>query len=71
MTIIYSKNKIDGLNGIYANPSIFNGDTENCKLVYTDKQDIKLAYEKKGIKVEILPKVASKKASKQSIQDKD
>ena len=71
MIVIYSKKKIDGLNGIYANPSFFNGDTENCKLVYTDRQDIKLAYEKKGIKVEILPKVAVKKAPKQNLLDKD
>ena len=51
MNIIYSKTKKRGLDGIYADPSLFNGDTENVSVCYTDNQEIKDAYEKRGITV--------------------
>ena len=51
MNIIYSDKVIKGLEGIYADASLFNGDTEICDAVYTDSIDIKSAYEKKGIQV--------------------
>ncbi len=56
--IIYSKKKIDGLqgiNGFYANPALFNGDTENCDIVYTDDAKIREAYESKSIEVKAIP----------------
>jgi hypothetical protein len=62
MNIIYSDEKIEGLEGVYANPSLFNGDLENCQAVYTDREEIKQAYEKRGIKVLPLPKPKSKKS---------
>lgn len=51
MIVIYSSKKIKGLDGVYASPALFNGDTENCTIAYTDDTDIKSAYEAKGILV--------------------
>ena len=62
MNIIYSEKQIEGLNGIYANPSLFNGDTENCTAVYTNDNEIKEAYVKKGVEVLEIPKVKQKKS---------
>lgn len=50
MNIIYSDNKIEGLKGAYASPSLFK-ECDNCELVYTDDAEIKKAYEAKGVKV--------------------
>ncbi len=50
-TIIYSTKKIKGIDGVYASPSLFNGDTENCDIVYTNEAKIRESYEAKGIKV--------------------
>ena len=71
MTIIYSTKRIEGLSGIYANPSLFNGDTENCKQVFSDNDEIKKAYFAKGIKVSDLPKVAIKRVVKKTLIDKE
>jgi rRNA-processing protein FCF1 len=52
MNIIYSKTEIKDLEGIYADPELFNGDTESGKItVYTNDEAIKKAYESKGIEV--------------------
>ena len=64
MIVIYSRKKVQGLAGVYADPELFNGDTESgTKLVYTDDEKIRLAYEKKNVKVEPLttPKKTSSK----------
>mgnify|MGYP006995581279 CR=1 FL=1 len=64
MTVIYSRNRVEGVKGFYADPSLFNGDTENCHLVYTDSKEIQKAYELKGIKVEPITKKKEPRASK-------
>lgn len=56
MNVIYADKKIDGLDGVYASPSLFKGDCENCSVVYTDDADIKKAYEAKGIEVNPISK---------------
>jgi hypothetical protein len=68
MKVIYSKNKVEGITGIYADPLLFNGDTESCDLVYTNNAKIKLAYEAKGIQVIELPK--AKTTKKSSLEEK-
>ena len=66
MNVIYSNTKIEGLKGVYANPSLFNGDTEVCSVAYTDDVLIKEAYENKGIEVKSISKqnTTSKKVTK-------
>ena len=61
MIVVYSKSRIKGLEGVYANPDLFNGDTEICDTVYTNDEAIKTAYESKGIKVETIAKPRAKK----------
>jgi len=51
MNIIYSVKKLKGVDGVIANPNLFNGDTECCTACYTDDLTIKRAYELKGIQV--------------------
>jgi len=57
--IVYSDTKIDGLNGkdvVYATPLYALKPIENAKLVYTDKEKIKMLYKNIGIEVKKLPK---------------
>ena len=54
--VIYSNATVKGLEGVYASPDLFDGDTEYCVLFYTDDAKIKKAYEAKGIKVEPIKK---------------
>jgi len=57
MNIIYSKTEIKDLEGVYADPELFNGDTESGTIVvYTDSDAIKSAYENKGVEVVAIPK---------------
>lgn len=64
MNIIYSNKKISGLDGIYADPDLFDGSTENCETVYTDSEEIKNAYQAKGIEVYPITKEVRKKQPK-------
>ena len=61
MTVIYSKNKVDNLVGAYADPDLFDGNTEVCNVCYTDNQKINEAYAKKGIEVRPLTQPQLKK----------
>ena len=63
MNIIYSNKKVEGILGVYANPELFNGDTENVKVCYTDDDKIKEAYEAKGIEVLPVTQKRTRKAS--------
>jgi hypothetical protein len=50
MNVIYSKRRIEGLNGRYIDPALF-GNVLYCKTCYTDSKVISDAYTAKGIKV--------------------
>jgi len=66
MKVIYSSKRVEGLIGVYADPLLFNGDTESCTSVYTDSAKIRTVYEAKGIRVEELPRQKNiKKASQE------
>ena len=51
MVIIFSNRKVDGLEGTYANPSLFNGDFGGATLVITKHDHIKEAALEQEIKV--------------------
>jgi hypothetical protein len=51
MNVIYSKTRVDGLNGRYIAPNLFAGVIRGAKVCYTDSEVIAGAYEAKGIKV--------------------
>ena len=61
MNVIYSDSRIEGLKGVYASPSLFNGDTEKCTQVFTDEENIANAYKAKGIKVDTIPRTSKAK----------
>jgi len=60
-TLIYSDEIVEGMEGCYASPRLFNGDTDICNLVYTDDEDIAKIYKAKGVKVLPLKKTVKKK----------
>lgn len=60
MVVIYSDKKRAGLEGVYADPALFDGNTENCTLVYADDPKIVEAYTKKGIEVTPFTKAQKK-----------
>lgn len=50
MIIVYSNKRLN-IDGIYCNPIYFNGVNDKASLIYTDKEEIKKAYEYVGIEV--------------------
>jgi len=61
--VVYSNKKIEGLEGRYINPLLFDK-VLNVKVCYTDDKKIKEAYEEAGIKVEPIKKTRAKKGAK-------
>jgi hypothetical protein len=55
MTIIYSNNRVDGLDGKYANPAYFAGAEVNATLVYTNDNNIASIYKEAGVEVKKIP----------------
>ena len=63
MNAIYSNERIEGLEGRYVAPHLFNGVLNGVEKCYTDNKDIKKAYEEAGIKVEPITKKRQKKGA--------
>ena len=64
MKVIYSNEKIDGVDGRYINPSLYSGIVRGVTLVMTDHNHIKEAYEAAGVEVEPITKKRAKRGSK-------
>jgi len=63
--IIYSKKKIEGIDGRYIDPVYFDGCVRGVTKVYTDHKHIKEAYIAKGVEVvQISAKKTTNKAAK-------
>lgn len=45
MTIIYSRKRIEGLEGRYIDPALYSGPVSGATVVYTDDKDIAKAYD--------------------------
>jgi len=54
--IIYSNERIDGVDGRYINPSLYSGVVRGATLVMTNHNHIKEAYEAAEVEVIELPK---------------
>ena len=61
MTLIYSDDFIDGLDGAYIAPFRFDGTIANATLVYTDDKNISKAYKDLEIEVKQITKAKDEK----------
>jgi hypothetical protein len=61
MTLIYSDDFIDGLDGAYIAPFRFDEPMVSATLVYTDDKDISKAYKDLDIEVKQITKANAKK----------
>ena len=66
MTLVYSNEKIEGLDGAYRNPAFFDGIEDGAEVVYTDSDVIAKAYKDAGIEVKTIEKEEEEDKKKQA-----
>ena len=65
MTVIYSKTRIDGLEGRYIDPALYSGPISGATVVYADDQAIAADYDGAEVKPITKPKTRGRKTKEQ------